>query len=61
MSYLTTKELVHIQDLLHHEILSTKKFHMLAEATQDPELREQLLSLASKHQDHFDKLYAYLC
>ena len=60
MSHLTTKELVYIQDLLHHEMLLTRKFYMLAEATQDPELQDQLLSLATKHQNHFDKLYAYL-
>lgn len=60
MTHLTAKELVHLQDLLHHEMLFTKKFQMLADATQDPELKEQLICIADKHQSHFDKLYAYL-
>ena len=57
MSVLTEKELSTIKDLLSSEELMVKKFQMLAEHAQKPELKNQLESIAKKHQGHFDELY----
>ena len=57
MSVLTEKELSTIKDLLSSEELMVKKFQMLAEHAQKPELKNQLESIDKKHQGHFDELY----
>lgn len=33
---------------------------MLAEHTQDPEIKQQFTEIAAKHQGHFNSLYAQL-
>ena len=60
MSVLTEKELNTIKDLLSAEELLVKKFQMLAEHTEKPELKNQMESIAKKHQGHFDELYQKL-
>ena len=60
MSVLTEKELSTIKDLLSAEELLVKKFEMLAEHAEKPELKQQLQGIARKHQGHFDELYAKL-
>ena len=60
MSTLTEKELSTIKDLLSSEELLVKKFKMLAQQTQKPELKSQLESIAQKHQGHFNELYQKL-
>lgn len=60
MSVLTEKELSTIKDLLASEELLVKKFQMLAQHAQKPELKQQLENIASKHQGHFNELYQKL-
>ena len=60
MSVLTEKELSTIKDLLSSEELLVKKFKMLAEHAEKTELRNQMESIAQKHQGHFNELYQKL-
>ena len=60
MSTLTEKELSTIKDLLSAEELLIKKFKMLAEHADKMELKNQMESIAKKHQGHFDELYQKL-
>ena len=60
MSTLTEKELSTIKDLLSAEELLVKKFKMLAEHADKMELKNQMESIAKKHQGHFDELYQKL-
>ena len=60
MSTLTEKELSTIKDLLSSEELLVKKFKMLAEHAEKPELKNQMENIAKKHQGHFDELYRKL-
>lgn len=57
MTVLTEKELNTIKDLLSSEELMVKKFKMLAEHADKPELKSQMESIAKKHQGHFNELY----
>lgn len=60
MNDLSEKELSALQDLLNDESLLTKKFKMLAEHTEDTEIKKQYMNISAKHQEHFDRLYAKL-
>ena len=60
MTVLTERELSTIKDLLSSEELLVKKFQMLAEHADKPELKHQMQSIATKHQKHFDELYQKL-
>ena len=60
MTVLTEKELSTLKDLLSSEELLVKKFQMLAEHAEKPELKQQLQNIAKKHQGHFDELYGKL-
>ena len=60
MSVLTEKELSTIKDLLASEELLVKKFQMLATHADKPELKQQMESIAAKHQGHFNELYQKL-
>jgi len=60
MSTLTEKELNTIKDLLSAEELLVKKFQMLAEHADKAEVRNQMESIAQKHQGHFNELYQKL-
>ncbi|HOR13210.1 MAG TPA: hypothetical protein PKX46_04735 [Clostridia bacterium] len=60
MSNLSEKELSALGDLLSYEELLVKKFHMLAQGTQDQQIKSKFESIAQKHQAHFDMLYSQL-
>ena len=60
MSTLTEKELSTLKDLLSAEELLVKKFKMLAEHAEKPELKNEMESIAQKHQGHFNELYQKL-
>ena len=60
MSQLSEKELSTLKDLLADEDLLVKKFKMLAEHADKPELKNQMESIAQKHQGHFNELYQKL-
>ncbi|MDR1619080.1 MAG: hypothetical protein LBS18_00225 [Clostridiales bacterium] len=59
-SNLTAKELSALGDLLSNEEFLVKKFNLLAETTQDREIKDNMLHIAHKHQEHFNKLYSQL-
>lgn len=60
MSNLTAKELSSMNDLLDGEEHLVKKFKMLADSTNDPELKQTFSSISQKHQNHFNAIYAKL-
>lgn len=60
MTQLSEKELASIKDLLSEEELLVKKFQMLAEHAETPELRDKMTSISEKHQGHFNELYSKL-
>ncbi|HAZ19107.1 MAG TPA: spore coat protein [Clostridiales bacterium] len=60
MANLTTKELGAITDQLASEKVLVAKYRSYAQKTQDPELKSKYEQVASKHTQHFDKLYAML-
>lgn len=60
MTQLSEKELSAIKDLLSEEELLVKKFQMLAEHAQTPELKEKMTQISNQHQGHFNELYTKL-
>ena len=60
MGQLSEKELALLGDLLTGEQLLTKKFKMLAEQTQDQEIKQKYESISEQHQGHFNALYQHL-
>lgn len=60
MAHLTAKELSSLHDLLSSEELLIKKFQMLADATQDPQLKDQFTNISARHQSHFNTIYSHL-
>ena len=57
---ISEKELSVVQDLLNEEELLVKKFQMLANHSEDEAIKQQMLSIADKHQGHFNEIYSYL-
>ena len=60
MTQLSEKELSLLGDLLTDEQLLTKKFKMLADHTQDAEIKQKFERISEQHQGHFNALYAHL-
>ncbi len=60
MANLTSKELSGIEDQLDAEKILITKYSMYANTTQDAQLKAKLEQIATKHQEHFDKLYSLL-
>lgn len=60
MCNLSEKELSSVKDILSEEELAVKKFKLLAEKSEDPAIREKMLDISNKHQEHFDLIYSYL-
>ncbi len=60
MNTVSEKELSALNDLLSEEELLVKKFKMLAEHTQDTEIKGKFEEIANKHQSHFNSLYEQL-
>lgn len=60
MDTLSEKELSAVQDILSEEELLIKKFKMLSEHSQDRNIKDHLLDISDKHQEHFNAIYAQL-
>lgn len=60
MAHLSEKELSFVKDLLTEEDLLVKKFKMLADQSENAEVKEEMMKISNKHQEHFNKLYAKL-
>lgn len=60
MSKVSEKELSALNELLNEEELLVKKFQMLAQHTQDQEIKEKFEEISKKHQGHFNMLYEQL-
>lgn len=60
MNQLSEKELSYLNDSLHEEELLVKKYQMLANQSQDGEMKQKLEQVARRHQGHFDQLYSLL-
>ena len=60
MGKVSEKELSLLNDLLADEELLTKKFKMLAQQTQDQEIKEKYERISEQHQGHFNALYSHL-
>ena len=60
MGQVSEKELSVLNDLLADEELLTKKFKMLAEQTEDKEIKQKYEHISEQHQKHFNALYSYL-
>lgn len=57
---LTAKELSCVQDILAEEELLIKKFQMLSEHSEDPQIKQQMLDISAKHQGHYNAIYSHL-
>lgn len=60
MENLSEKELSFIKDSLNEEQLLVKKFQMLAEQSDDSEIKEKFNKISMQHQGHFNELYSLL-
>lgn len=60
MANLTTKELGSITDQLAAEKVLITKLRAYASQTGDADLKTKYEQMASKHSEHFDKLYGLL-
>lgn len=60
METLSAKELSFLSDSLTEEEQLVKKYQMLADQTQDPEIRSKFLQISQRHQTHFNELYSLL-
>ena len=60
MCNLSEKELSAVKDILSEEELAVKKFQLLAEKSEDPQIRDKMLNISNQHQEHFNSIYSYL-
>ena len=60
MGQVSEKELSLLNDLLADEELLTKKFKMLAQQTDDTEIKQKYERISNQHQGHLNALYAHL-
>lgn len=60
MGNLSEKELAVLNETLADEELLVKKFKMLAECTQDEEVKKKYQRISDQHQGHFNALYSHL-
>lgn len=60
MVNLSEKELSAVKDILSEEELAVKKFQLLAEKSEDPEIKDKMMEISNRHQGHFDLIYSYL-
>ena len=58
MPNLTSKELSAIEDQLAQEQLLVKKYRMYSQSA--TEIKTKCEQIASRHQNHYDKLFAHL-
>ncbi len=57
---MTTKELTALQGQIADERVVTKKYRTMARQCSDPEIRQKLENIATRHQRHFDTLMSHL-
>lgn len=57
---ITAKELTAIEDQLNGEKLLVTKFKAYAQICDDQQLKQKCETMASKHQNHYDRLLNYL-
>jgi len=57
---LSEKELSSLKALLSEEELLVKKFQMLSEQAEAPEVKDKMINISNKHQEHFNTLYSKL-
>lgn len=60
MEKLSEKELSLLNDSLNEEDHLVKKYQMLAEQTQDPEVKSKFEQISQRHQQHFNDLFSLL-
>ncbi len=60
MANLTSKELSAIEDQLTLEQLLIQKYKQAASQASDPAIQSKCESIATKHQEHFQKLMSHL-
>ena len=60
MPDLTTKELTALEEQLAGEQVLIKKYRTMATQCTDPALKTKCESIASRHQQHYDKLVSHL-
>lgn len=60
MPNLTSKELSALEDQLNSEQVLVKKYRTFASGCSDPQLRTKCEQVASRHQDHFNRLMSHL-
>ena len=60
MANLTSKELSALEDQLSVEQNLVKKYKLYAQQCTDPQLKNMLAGIASRHQSHYDTLYRFL-
>lgn len=60
MGNLSEKELAVLNETLADEELLVKKFKMLAECSQDEEVKKRYNRISEQHQSHFNALYSHL-
>jgi len=60
MANLTTKEATALEDLLTSEQTEIAKFRGMASQCTDPVIKTKLENMASRHQQHYDRIVGYL-
>ncbi len=60
MAQLSEKELSVLNESLSEEELLVKKYQMLAQHSQDPEIQKKCQQVSDRHQRHFNALYSLL-
>jgi hypothetical protein len=60
MSNLTSKELSALEDQLNYEQVLVKKYKSYANQCTDPQLKTKCEQVASRHQEHFNRLMTHL-
>lgn len=60
MAQLTTKELTALDEQLNQELVYVKKYRTMSSQCTDPQLKQQLESIATRHQNHYNTLINHL-
>ncbi|MCI8497428.1 MAG: spore coat protein [Clostridiales bacterium] len=60
MTDLSAKELKALEDQLQRERDLTRTFKSMAGEASDPQLKAKYEQIASRHQEHFSRLFGYL-
>ena len=60
MANLTTKELTALEDSISAELMLVKKAQAMACMVSNPQIQQDINSIAQKHQQHADTLMTFL-